>query len=105
MIEMRKTILSLAIIGIVGMIMIWITNTKEDFEIYNSYKISSNNYETTVLQVIVNKNNYNEDEIFPKIYEYYRQIGTPDKLTINLYKNKKDLEKSNCLASRIYEKK
>lgn len=75
-----------------------------EFKIYSSMKIGSDNFEHVRLNVIVNQRDYDVEEIFFKVREFYCEEHEPDILEINLYNSKRDLEKSNCHVSRVYEK-
>lgn len=77
--------------------------SKEDFYIYNSIKTSFDNYESAILQVIVNSKNTDTEDLYNQIIEFYCQSEKLNQITINLYKSKSDLEKSNCYASQKFE--
>ena len=71
---------------------------KEDFQIYTSMKSSFDNYVDVTLQVIVNRQNYDVQEIFEKVYLFYCDHETVNRLTINLYDSVKDLENGKIKA-------
>ena len=75
---------------------------KEDFKIYNSMKCSFDNYVDVTLQVIVNRQNYDVQEIFEKVYLFYCDYETVNRLTINLYDSVKDLETGKIKAKQEF---
>lgn len=73
--------------------------TDNEFEIVNCYKIGSDSFQDVTLHVLVNKKNYNEEEMLLKVRDfYYQNNGQPDSLEINLYDSESDFEKSEYRA-------
>jgi len=101
---MKNKIIKFGICAFLGLSFLIVRTSKENYEIYNSLKISSDNYTRTILQVIVNQRGYEEDKIFNEIRDKYYQLEQPHCLEIFLYKNKSDLENGNNSKYKIYEK-
>ena len=65
-------------------------------------KHSFDNYVEVTLQVIVNRQNYDVQEIFEKVYLFYCNHETVNRLTINLYDSVKDLETGKIKAKQEF---
>ena len=101
---MKKGIITL-ILAVLTIVIINNINlkSKDDFYIYNSIKTSFDNYESATLQVITKPKYIEINDIYSKIIKFYCQNEKLNQITINLYKNKSDLEKSECYASQTFE--
>jgi len=78
-------------------------HNNKKFYILNTYKVSSDNFQSVTLQVVVNKWNYDEEEMLSVVKEfYYENNGKPDKLTIAFYDSKNDFEKSKCRICKSF---
>lgn len=97
----RKTILKICLIlvcsffigVIIGSIHNYYTKPSEDFIIWQSFKTSFSNGETCHIKVIVNKKDYNPDEMAEEIRNEYNRInGEVDELTMQLFNSKSDFE-------------
>lgn len=99
---MKKRILMILVIVLLvgGLASLYLP--KEDFQIYNSMKSSFDNYVDVTLQVIVNRQNYDVQEIFEKVYLFYCDYETVNRLTINLYDSVKDLETGKIKAKQEF---
>lgn len=77
-----------------------------EFEITNSFKLGFDNYEQSRISVIVNVKEYDTEEMFDRVRNFYCEMnGEPDKLIIHLYNSEKNFESGNCHASKEFEKK
>lgn len=65
-------------------------------------KYSFDNYVDVTLQVIVNRQNCDIQEIFEKVYLFYCDYETVNRLTINLYDSVKDLETGKIKAKQEF---
>ena len=101
---MKKWIWLTLIIGLLTGGIASLHLSKEDFKIYNSMKHSFDNYVDVTLQVIVNRQNYDVQEIFEKVYLFYCDYETVNRLTINLYDSVKDLETGKIKAKQEFLK-
>lgn len=99
---MKKWILMILVIVLVVGGLTSLHLSKEDFQIYNSMKYSSDNYVDVTLQVIVNKKNYDIQEMIEKIYSFYCSQEPVNKLTINLYESVNDLETGRIKAKQEF---
>lgn len=99
---MKKWIWMILITGLFAGRIVNLHLPKEDFQIYNSMKSSFDNYVDVTLQVIVNRQNYDVQEIFEKVYLFYCDYETVNRLTINLYDSVKDLETGKIKAKREF---
>ena len=99
---MKKWIWMILIIGLLAGGTVSLHLPKEDFQIYNSMKCSFDNYVDVTLQVIVNRQNYDVQEIFEKVYLFYCNHETVNRLTINLYDSVKDLETGKIKAKQEF---
>lgn len=99
---MKKWIWLTLIIGLLAGGIASLHLQKEDFQIYNSMKFSFDNYVDVTLQVIVNRQNYDVQEIFEKVYLFYCDYETVNRLTINLYDSVKDLETGKIKAKQEF---
>ena len=99
---MKNWIWMILIIGLLAGGIASLHLPKEDFKIYNSMKCSFDNYVDVTLQVIVNRQNYDVQEIFEKVYLFYCDYETANRLTINLYDSVKDLETGKIKAKREF---
>ena len=75
---------------------------KEDFKIYNSIKNSYSNYESVTLQVIVNKWNYEPEEMIERVKNIYCKYEMVNEITINLYDCVKDLKNGKTKMTKVY---
>ncbi len=76
-----------------------------DFEIFQSIKVGSDNFERTSLEVIINLENYDIDEMFNAVKSYQIRLnGESDELNIRLYRNKGDVFVSNPIAEKTFYK-
>ena len=76
-----------------------------EFEIFQSIKVGSDNFERTSLEVIINLENYDIDEMFDAVKSYQIRLnGESDELNIRLYRNKGDLFLSNPVAEKTFYK-
>lgn len=99
---MKNWIWMLLIIGLLAGGTTILHLPKEDFQIYNSIKSSFDNYVDVTLQVIVNRQNYDVQEIIEKVYLFYCDHETVNRLTINLYDSVKDLENGKIKAKQEF---
>ena len=101
---MKKRYLFLIVLIVVEVLsgIVYEQNYKE-FEIVYSYKVSTDNFESVTLQVIVNAWNYNVEEMLCKVRDFYcENNGKVNKLRINLYDSKLDFEKSKCRICKSF---
>lgn len=75
---------------------------QEEFKIYNSIKSSCSNYESVTLRVIVNKWNYDSEEILEKVKSFYCQYELVDELSVYLYDCVSDLEEGKIRTTKVY---
>ena len=76
-----------------------------EFEIFQSIKVGSDNFERTSLEVIINLENYDIDEMFDAVKSYQIRLnGESDELNIRLYRSKGDLFLSNPVAEKTFYK-
>ena len=74
-----------------------------EFEIFQSIKVGSDNFERTSLEVIINLENYDIDEMFEKVKEEYDLMnGHAENLTIRLYDSRESLKNGDCLGEKVY---
>ena len=99
---MKNWIWMILIIGLLAGGIASLHLPKEDFQIYNSMKSSFDNYVDVTLQVIVNRQNYDVQEIFEKVYLFYCDHEIVNRLTINLYDSVKDLENGKIKAKQEF---
>ena len=99
---MKKWIWMILITGLFAGGIVNLHLPKEDFQIYNSMKYSADNYVDVTLQVIVNRKNYDIQEMIEKIYSFYCSQEPVNKLTINLYESVNDLETGRIIAKQEF---
>lgn len=103
----RKEVIAFICIGFLIVLGFCIyRNNRNDFKIVNSYKMTMDNYESTIIHVVVNKRIYDPEKMFCEIRDYYCELGKePNKLKICLYDSMKDFKNSVCRTERIFESK
>ena len=99
---MKKWIWMILIIGLLASGLASQYLPKEDFQIYNSMKHSFDNYVDVTLQVIVNRKNYDVQEMIGKVYSFYCSQEPVNKLTIYLYESVNDLETGKIKAKQEF---
>ena len=99
---MKNWVWTILVIGLLAGGIVNLHLPKVDFQIYNSMKQSFDNYVDVTLQVIVNRQNYDVQEIFEKVYLFYCDYETANRLTINLYESVKDLETGKIKAKQEF---
>lgn len=74
----------------------------QKFRIYQSYIQSSGGSDTTEIFVIICDASAEIDDLFYDVENFHNHMnGTPNSLTIHLYKNKKEFEAGNESAYKI----
>lgn len=101
---MKKLIIKVVVIlvccaAIVGTYKI---KTRPDFDIFQSYKMSFDNYEKCCINVIVNVRNYDIDEMYEQVAARYTELNcNVDELTIRLFNSKRDFRRFNLAGEQV----
>lgn len=99
---MKRWILIVVCLILLGGAILEKTIPREDFKIYNSIKSSYSNYESVTLRVIVNKWNYQPEEMLEKVSKFYYRYEMVDELEIYLYDSVCDLKLGKIRATQVY---
>lgn len=100
---MKKLIISSVVILVCCAVIVgtYKIKTRPDFEIFQSYKTSFDNYEKCCINVIVNIREYDIDEMYDNVAARYTELNcNVDELTIRLFNSKRDFIKFRLVGER-----
>lgn len=101
---MKKGYFFLGVLIAVGVLIgnVYKQNDKE-FEILNSYKVSTDNFQSVTLQVVVYAWNYDEEEMLCKVRDFYEKTdGKADILRVVLYDVRQNFYNAKYQVERIF---